>query len=75
MCKEPCRIIHICAEHLGDDIFVYFEQDDEFFACKFGLEEKTGVPYLLLAGRAGVLKVINCVTGMLHWVSTPTLSL
>lgn len=44
------------------------QKEEEFFACKWSVEERTGAPLLLIAGKKGLLKVLNCVTETLEWV-------
>lgn len=44
------------------------QKDEEFFACKWSVEPRSGAPLLLIAGKRGLLKVLNCVTESLHWV-------
>ena len=44
------------------------QKEEEFFACKWSVEARSGAPLLLIAGKHGLLKVLNCVTESLHWV-------
>ena len=44
------------------------QKEEEFFACKWSVEERSGAPLLLIAGKKGLLKVLNCVTESLQWV-------
>lgn len=36
--------------------------------CKWSVDTATGAPLLLLAGKNGLLRVVNCMTGMLEMV-------
>eukprot|EP00884_Botryococcus_braunii_P007715 jgi/Botrbrau1/16945/Bobra.49_2s0011.1 len=44
-------------------------EDEEFFACKFTLDERNGAPLLMAAGKCGILKVLDCHNGALHWAA------
>lgn len=36
------------------------QKDEEFFACKWSVDETSGAPLLLLAGHNGVIRVLDC---------------
>ncbi len=44
------------------------QADEEYFACKWSVDEATGAPLLLLAGKNALLHVINCATATLEAV-------
>lgn len=36
------------------------QPDEEYYACKWSMNEETLAPILLLGGKKGVLRVIDC---------------
>ena len=36
------------------------QDEEEFYVCKWSINESTGAPLLLLAGKKGVLRIIDC---------------
>ena len=51
------------------------QTDEEFFVCKWTVDEASGAPLLLLAGKNSVLRVLDVMQEKLLWVrsATPTL--
>ena len=44
------------------------QENEEFYACKWSVNVRTGAPLLLLAGKRGLLKALNCETEELSMV-------
>ena len=44
------------------------QENEEFYACKWSVNVRTGAPLLLLAGKRGLLKALNCDTEELSMV-------
>lgn len=36
------------------------QKDEEFFVCRWSVDETSGAPLLLLAGHNGVIRVLDC---------------
>ncbi|KAK9907286.1 hypothetical protein WJX75_000704 [Coccomyxa subellipsoidea] len=49
----------------------YVDEDaqEEFYACKWSVDTATGDPLLLIAGKKGLLKILNCTTQKLEWAA------
>ena len=45
------------------------QENEEFYACKWSVNPETGAPLLLLAGKRGLLKALDCSTEELSAVS------
>lgn len=46
--------------------FVDVSPEEEYYACAWSVDARTGAPLLLVGGRNGLLQVINCATGVLE---------
>ena len=46
----------------------FVQENEEFYACKWSVNVRTGAPLLLLAGKRGLLKALNCETEELSMV-------
>jgi hypothetical protein len=44
------------------------QTDEEFFVCKWTVDEASGAPLLLLAGKNSVLRVLDVMQEKLLWV-------
>ncbi len=47
------------------------QENEEFYAVKWSVNVSTGAPLLLLAGKRGLLKVLDCETEALTRVRGP----
>lgn len=45
------------------------QSSEEFYVCKWSVDERSGAPLLLLAGKNGLLQVVDCATGAVLAVS------
>ncbi|BDA48075.1 Polycomb group protein FIE1 [Coccomyxa sp. Obi] len=71
-CGGPRATIYKCLPGGAVEILqAYIDKDEseEFFACKWSVDTSTGDPLLLLAGKNGLLKILNCTTQKLEWVA------
>lgn len=50
------------------------QTSEEFFTCRWTLDEETQESLLLVAGKLGVMRVINCHTCQAVWVSSSPLA-
>jgi hypothetical protein len=50
-------------------VFLDSDPAEEFFVCAWTADVASGAPLLLLAGKLGLLQVVNCLTGVLEAVS------
>ncbi|CAD7700744.1 unnamed protein product [Ostreobium quekettii] len=41
-------------------VYVDEDEEEEFYACKWSINESIGSPLLLLAGKKGVLRILDC---------------
>lgn len=46
-------------------IFEDRDASEEYYICRWSLDTRSGAPWLVVAGKKGLLLVINCITGML----------
>jgi len=44
------------------------QRDEEFFACKWSVDEETGSALLLAAGKNNIMRVLDVSRGTLLWV-------
>ena len=47
------------------------QRSEEFFVCKWTRHESSGAALLLVAGKLGVVQVLDTSSQTLHWVSLP----
>ncbi|EIE27269.1 fertilization-independent endosperm protein 2, partial [Coccomyxa subellipsoidea C-169] len=71
-CGSNGATIYRCLEGGAVEILqAYIDEDvqEEFFACKWSVDPDTGDPLLLIAGKKGLLKILNCATQKLEWAA------
>ena len=49
-------------------VWCLVQTEEEFFVCKWTLDEASGAPLLLLAGKNSVLRVLDVMQEKLLWV-------